>query len=211
MGSPFPGMDPYIEVSHLWEDFHSKLIGEIERALSSRVPDGYFVRIGERSYVAAPQSEFRETFVEIHKADHELVTGIEIVSPLNKRAGTKGWDLYTWKRQLYLSGFANFIEIDLLRRGRCGPMFDMLPESRYSLLVSHKEQAPRCAIWPAYCTEPLPVIPVPLAPPDPDVVLDLQPLVAAIYERSRYDRDIDYRRPVDPPLSAAEAAWLTSQ
>jgi hypothetical protein len=210
MESPFPGMDPYIEVSHLWEDFHSKLIGEIERALSSRVPDGYVVRIGERSYVTFAQSEFRETFVEIHKADHELVTGVEIVSPSNTRAGTKGWDLYTWKRDLYLSGFASFVEIDLLRRRRSGPMFDALPESRYYLLVSHKEQAPSCAVWPAYCTEPLPVIPVPLAPPDLDVVLDLQPLVTAIYERSRYDRDIDYRQPVDPPPSAAEAACLTA-
>src|SRR5437588_11932817 len=52
MGSPFPGMDPYIEVSHLWEDFHNKLIGEIERTLSDRVPDRYVVRTGERSYIA---------------------------------------------------------------------------------------------------------------------------------------------------------------
>ena len=39
MASPFPGMDPYIEVSHLFEDFHGKLISEIERAFqgSSRI------------------------------------------------------------------------------------------------------------------------------------------------------------------------------
>lgn len=56
MRSPFPGMDPYIEVSHLWEDFHGKLIGEMERALSALVPDRYVVRTGERSYVALAQS-----------------------------------------------------------------------------------------------------------------------------------------------------------
>src|SRR5438132_7565635 len=52
MVSPFPGMDPYIEVSHLWEDFHTNLIGEIYRALSDVLPDRYVVRAGERSYVA---------------------------------------------------------------------------------------------------------------------------------------------------------------
>ncbi len=52
MRSPFPGMDPYIEAFGLWEDFHSKLIGEMERSLSSLVPDRYVVRTGERAYVA---------------------------------------------------------------------------------------------------------------------------------------------------------------
>ncbi len=52
MRSPFPGMDPYIEAFGLWEDFHTKLIGEMERNLSSLVPDRYVVRTGERSYVA---------------------------------------------------------------------------------------------------------------------------------------------------------------
>src|SRR5881409_1522002 len=39
MRSPFPGMDPYIEASHLWEDFDSHLIDEIYRALSDVLPD----------------------------------------------------------------------------------------------------------------------------------------------------------------------------
>ena len=52
MRPPFPGMDPFIECFSLWEDFHSKLIGEMERSLSSLVPDRYVVRTGERSYVS---------------------------------------------------------------------------------------------------------------------------------------------------------------
>ena len=44
MRSPFPGMDPFIECFGLWEDFHTKLIGEMERSLSSLVPDRYVVR-----------------------------------------------------------------------------------------------------------------------------------------------------------------------
>ena len=99
------------------------------------------------------------------------------------------------------------MEIDLLRRGRRMPMASPWPDGPYYLLVCRKKQA-RCAVWPATFTEPLPPIPIPLAPPDPDITLELQPFIGAIYARSRYGRDIDYRRPLQPPLSPAEAAWL---
>ncbi len=262
MKSPFPGMDPYIEVSHLWEDFHIHLIDEIYRALSDVLPDRYIVRGGERSYVAlacpddeedkrsfqpdvavtsrrkpakatrqskgsagglavqnAPGSvmmqalvkaDYREPFLEIRQVDpeHKLVTGIEVLSPSNKRPNTKGWRLYQRKRLAYLSGYANFVELDLLRRGRRMPMVSAWPDSPYYLLVCRKKQAPRCSVWPAYLTEPLPAIPIPLIPPDADISLDMQPFVEDIYARSRYERDIDYSRPLSPPLSTAEAAWL---
>ena len=63
------------------------------------------------------KAEYREPFLEIRQADSErkLVTGIEVLSPTNKRHGTKGWRLYCRKRLAYLSGYANFVEIDLLR------------------------------------------------------------------------------------------------
>ncbi|MGO9468133.1 MAG: DUF4058 family protein [Isosphaeraceae bacterium] len=48
MHSPFPGIDPYIEAFGLWEDFQSKLIGEMERTLSSLVPDRYVETSGLR-------------------------------------------------------------------------------------------------------------------------------------------------------------------
>jgi hypothetical protein len=264
MRSPFPGVDPYIEISHLWEDFQQKLIGEIELTLSDRVPDRYTVRTGERCYVALAhaededekraflpdvavastrragrttrkpkesacgaaqtklgpvmmdalvKAEYRESYLEIRQPnpEHKLVTGIEVLSPSNKRHATKGWRLYYRKRLAYLSGHANFVEIDLLRRGRRMPMVSPWPDSPYYLLVCRKKQAPRCSVWPAYFTEPLPPIQVPLVPPDRDISLDLQPLVEAIYARSRYHHDIDYRRPLDPPLSAREQSWFEEQ
>src|SRR5919201_5978344 len=65
MCSPFPGMDPYIEACGLWEDFHSKLIGEMERTLAGVLPDRYVVRTGERSYVAigGPSGDLGHDFV----------------------------------------------------------------------------------------------------------------------------------------------------
>jgi len=237
MSSPFPGMDPFVEASGLWEDSHQEIISEIKHSLAARVPKRYVVRGGERSYVALAhaededrhaflpdvavaskrssakgpaKTEYREPFLEIRQVepDHKLITGVEVLSPSNKRPGTKGWRLYYRKRLAYLSGYANFVEIDLLRGGRRMPMVSQWPDSPYYLLVCRKKQAPRCSVWPASLTEPLPPIPIPLLPPDPDISLDLQPFVAAIYARSRYERDIDYRRPLQPPLTPPEQAWL---
>jgi hypothetical protein len=43
-----------------------------------------------------------------------LVTGIEVLSPANKRPGTVGWYQYERKRKVFLEGHANLVEIDLL-------------------------------------------------------------------------------------------------
>src|SRR5262249_44547647 len=132
------------------------------------------------------QADYREVFLEIYQTDptRRLVTGIELLSPSNKRRGTKGWRLYHRKRQVYLRGLAHFVELDLLRSGRRMPMAGRWPGSPYYLLVCRKEEAPRCTVWPAHFIRPLPPLSIPLAAPDPDIALALQPLVEAIYARS---------------------------
>ena len=42
MQSPFPGMDPYIEASKIWTDFHSDLAGEIRAELNRKIRPNYF-------------------------------------------------------------------------------------------------------------------------------------------------------------------------
>jgi hypothetical protein len=158
--------------------------------------------------------DFKESFVEIYELQPEeqvLVTCIELLSPSNKRKGTEGWQLYLRKRQALLLGKANLIEIDLLRGGTKIPMLDPYPNSPYTLLVSRRMWSPNCRVWPAHFRRPLPRIPVPLSSPDPDVTLELQPLIEAIYARRRYYRAIDYTKPLQPPLSAEESAWLQGQ
>jgi hypothetical protein len=88
------------------------------------------------------------------------------------------------------------------------PMEDEWPDSPYYVLVSRKPAAPQCTVWPASCLRPLPEIPVPLSPPDADVMLALQPMIEAIYGRSRYALDIDYRQRCRPRLDAAHVQWL---
>jgi hypothetical protein len=265
MKSPFPGMDPYIEASGLWADFHNHVVERIFDHLAATVPEHYLVRTGERSYVVLVEEEgkesrpfildvgvhqpgalpappaggqatavaepatkaeaeavsvrafiderFHETFVEVYATEPEerLVTCIEVLSPSNKRPGTEGWELYLRKRQALLLGAANFVEIDLLRGGQKMPMLDPMPQAPYTLLVCRQRRAPYCKVWPAHYRRALPPIPVPLAGPDPDVTLSLQPMVEAVYARARYYRSIDYGKPLAPPLGDDEQKWLADQ
>jgi hypothetical protein len=78
----------------------------------------------------------------------------------------------------------------------------------YSLLVAPAKKAQLCQVWAAYFQRALPPLPVPLAKSDSDIPIDLQPMIDAIYKRSRYDRSIDYSTPLTPPLGAAENCWM---
>jgi hypothetical protein len=157
--------------------------------------------------------EFRETFIETYEHDPErrLVTCIEVLSPSNKRRGSKGWKRYLRKRQALLLGTANLVELDLLRGGQRMPMMTPWPGSPYRLLVSREQWAPFCKVWPAHFRKSLPIIPIPLAQPDTDVPLDLQSLIAAVFARSHYDRDLDYSQPLKPAFTEEESAWLAEQ
>jgi hypothetical protein len=196
MKSPFPGMDPFIEACGLWEEFHDDLIAEIKRYLRARLPTGYVARTGKRSYIVLAEANgkeehsFEEKFIDIFELQprRRLVTSIEVLSPSNKRRRSKGWKRYLRKRHALLLGKANLVEIDLLRGGDRMPMLDPWPASPYTLLVAREERAPRCRVWPAFFDRPLPAIPVPLSRPDPDLTLDLQPLVDTIYEGGRIVR-----------------------
>jgi hypothetical protein len=159
------------------------------------------------------QEEHREAFIEIYEASPQrrLVTAIEVFSPSNKRPGTEAWDLYMRKRQSPLLGQVNLLEIDLLRGGQRMPMLDPWPDSPYTLLVSRANGLTLCKAWPAYAHVPLPVIPVPLLKPDPDIPLDLQPLIQSIYQRYRYHETIDYRKRLRPRLTPEESACLKRQ
>ncbi len=159
---------------------------------------------------ASITEEYREGFIEIYENDPEwrLVTTIEVLSPSNKSFGSESWQQYHNKRYSALLEGVHLIEIDLLRGGRRPLMRDPWPNSPYALLVGRANEDLRCQVWRAYFDRPLPIIPVPLTPPDVDLSLDLQPLIDRVYELSRYGRAIDYRKPLKPPLRGAEATWV---
>lgn len=50
MLTPFPGMDPYLEATHLWLDVHNRLIFMLADDLAPRLRPRYYVSIEERTY-----------------------------------------------------------------------------------------------------------------------------------------------------------------
>ena len=48
MPSPFPGMDPYLEAPHIWEDFHASLATEIRDQLTPRLRPRYVAALTPR-------------------------------------------------------------------------------------------------------------------------------------------------------------------
>jgi hypothetical protein len=159
------------------------------------------------------EEEHRESFVEIYETDPEmrLVTSLEVLSPSNKRPNTEGWDLYQRKRQSILLGNVNLVEIDLLRGGQRMPMLDPWPTSPYVLMVARARKPHACLVWEAHFQHSLPAIPIPLAKPDADLSLGLQPLLDTIYRRFRYEQSIHYDAELMPPLTAEESAWWQEQ
>ncbi|MCG8352396.1 MAG: DUF4058 family protein [Chloroflexales bacterium] len=150
--------------------------------------------------VRIPTVEIRDA------ANNQLITCIEILSPVNKRA--PGLSAYRQRRQRLASAGVHLLELDLLRRGTRVVRHPRLPTSAYLALLT-RAQARVALAWPIGLRDVLPILPTPLRAPDPDVVLDLGAALAAIYDEARYDLSIDYRQdPPPPPLTADDAAWL---
>lgn len=155
----------------------------------------------------------RYASIEITAVDTmELVTAIEILSPVNKRPSHEAYRDYQRKRRELLRSSVNLLEIDLLRGGQRPPLEKPVPPAPYYVVLSRAEWRPTVEVWPIQLADKLPVLPVPLLEPDPDVPLDLGAAVASVYERGGYGTLIDYSQPPPPPaLEAADAAWLQEQ
>jgi hypothetical protein len=153
-----------------------------------------------------------EHYVEIidTRGGERLVTVLEFVSPANKTG--KGLKSFVTKREELLAGGVSFVEIDLVREGDWEQLF--LPHacpahvrSEYRIVI--RVPSDPLAVWvqPAPLREPLPVINVPLRPTDAPCTLPLQPLIDKVYQNSRYERTLNYRKPCEPPLDESDSAW----
>jgi hypothetical protein len=141
---------------------------------------------------------------------NRVVTAIEVLSPSNKRAGAFN-EAYRQKLDDYLAAEVNVVEIDLLRssRARLEVAQQDLPVERrtpYMVSLRRASRPHQWVVYPLSLRQPLPRLPIPLRDTDPDVELDLQPLIERVYVAGGHD-DIDYSKPPDPPLDLADAEW----
>jgi hypothetical protein len=158
--------------------------------------------------VPMPQRQ-REAFLTVREPKTgEIVCVIEVLSPSNERRGDPGHADYLNKREQVLGTAAHFVEIDLLRGGERWQTVEPLPPGDYYAFVSRRPNRPHVDVysWSLRC--PLPAVPIPLGPSDADATLDLQAAFTAAYDAAGYDYSLDYSRPVEPPLSAEDAAWV---
>ena len=144
------------------------------------------------------------------KSGHRVVTSIEVLSPSNKHAG-EGQRLFLQKREDLKKAGVNVVEIDLLRGGDrvllVSPV-QIPPSYRtdYQICVWRSSRPSAVLVYGAPLRERLPVIPMPLRPPDPDAMLDLQAVVDQCYRNGGYD-DIDYTDEPEPRLKKVDVSW----
>lgn len=150
----------------------------------------------------------RQGYLEVREiATGQVVTVVEVLSPVNKRVG-KGRVDYENKRAMILSSFSNFVEIDLLRQGQLMPIQENLARSHYRILVSPYEKRPQADLYCFNLQDSIPHFPLPLRSGDQLPLIDLRELLNGIYDRSGYGFVIDYSQPAVPPLADSDAAWV---
>lgn len=142
----------------------------------------------------------------------EVITIIELLSHSNKRSRA-GREQYEQKRLDILGSQTNLVEIDLLRAGRPFPAYFATGqvESDYRIVVSRSRQRPQADVYLFSMREPLPDIPVPLRPGEPEPTLPLNQLLQDVYRRAAFDLVIDYNTDPVPPLSPADQSWFQTK
>jgi hypothetical protein len=169
-------------------------------------------QIAEAVMVAlAEPVDLRQPFLVLRDTlDRQVVATIEILSPVNKEANSRGRREFLDKRRRGIASTAHWIEIDLLRAGERSP--EVRARSDYYAALHRAGHGDALQVWFTDLPSPLPTIAVPLLPTMADVALDLQAAVTTLYDRFAYELTLDYAAPPPPPpLNPERAAWVAEQ
>ncbi len=147
-------------------------------------------------------------YLEIRKRNNnELVTVIEIFSPVNKR--NPGLKSYRKKRDKLSKSKVHLLEIDLLRRGERPFSHPDLPNTHYIINLL-RVNSKNTVVWDFNVNDRLPIIPVPLIEPDTDAKLDFGQILDTLYKRSAYHLSIEYKKtPPKPVFSDYFQSWIS--
>lgn len=149
----------------------------------------------------------REGYLEVREiATGDVVTVVELLSPTNKHPG-EGRRLYEEKRLQVLGTRTHLVEVDLLRGGEPMRMWGDGRDSHYRILISRAERRPRAELYAFNLQDAIPPFPLPLRPGDEEPVVELGPLLHALYDRAGYDLAVDYIADPVPPLEGNDTIW----
>ncbi|NEP63074.1 MAG: DUF4058 family protein [Symploca sp. SIO2G7] len=156
--------------------------------------------------IPVPQ-EIREGYLEIREeATGYVVTTIEVLSPTNKRRGL-GYQAYLRKRQEVLSTPTHLIEIDLLRGGKPMPIVGEIPKTDYRILIALGNRRPLAQLYGFSIRQEIPQFSLPLLSGDTEPIVNVQSLLAGLYQRARFDLAIDYSTEPVPRLKEEDRIW----
>ena len=89
------------------------------------------------------EEEIHESYIEIvDRVERLVVTVIEILSPTNKAAGSRGRESYETKRSDVMKSPSHLVEIDLLRRGLPIPVYGGIPPTNTWFMSRGRVAAP---------------------------------------------------------------------
>ncbi|MBX2892328.1 MAG: DUF4058 family protein [Saprospiraceae bacterium] len=141
------------------------------------------------------------------RENQQLIAAIEVLSPVSKQA--PGIQPCREKRDLLHEDGVHLLEIDLLRRGERPLNYPTLPRQAHYFVMLQRGERYRTEVWAMTVRDKLPIVPVPLKSPDPDVRLDIGATLSEVYARSRYDLSVRYGNNPPPPTFSEEGLqWL---
>ncbi len=157
------------------------------------------------------ETEIHDRYIEIRDArGNKIVTAIELLSPANKVANSRGRQALLAKKRDLVAAGANWLEIDLLRAGE--RMEQVAGHSDYCVLLRRIQPPYGPYAWLIDLRDELPNVAVPLREEDGDVPLELQRVLNEMYYRARYAFSVNYTQPPPlPELPPTQAAWIQRQ
>jgi hypothetical protein len=152
----------------------------------------------------------QERYIEIRTLpDREVIAVLEVLSPSNKSG--RGRVEYLDKRDELLRTPLHLVEVDLLLGGMRLPMGAPLPPADYYAFVSRGDRRPDCRVYGWKIPGSLPMVPVPLRPPDGEIQTDLKAAFDMAYARGRFERRLDYRDVSSIPVPLKDRPWVAER
>jgi hypothetical protein len=155
----------------------------------------------------AIEEEHRQSYIEIvHGPDRAVVTVLELLSPTNKEGN--GFHAYLAKRRELLRQAIHLVELDLLLSGRRLTFAKPLPPGDFFAFVTRANRRNFSDVYSWTVRDSIPVVPVPLVPPDADLLIEMQPIANLAYERGYYHRFLKYGDEYDLPVNPPTKQWI---